>query len=211
MAHIEFTDNYDDLSTETGFQFRFYCERCGNGYMSSWQANATGMAGTVARGLGNVLGGIFGDAARGSYEIQEAIGGPAHDKALREAVEEIRPLFTQCLRCGEWVCRDVCWNDDRDLCTNCAPVLQREMAAAQATIAVDQVTEKLREQDLTAGVNVTAHASVRCDSCGVEVEGGKFCPECGTPLNPRTDCPRCGTELKPGSKFCMECGQKLGA
>ena len=28
---IEFTGNYQDLSTESGFQFKFFCERCQNG------------------------------------------------------------------------------------------------------------------------------------------------------------------------------------
>jgi len=35
MGAIEFTDNYQDLSTDKGFQFKFCCERCGNGYMST--------------------------------------------------------------------------------------------------------------------------------------------------------------------------------
>ena len=29
MAVIEFTDNFEDLSTDQGFQFKFHCERCG--------------------------------------------------------------------------------------------------------------------------------------------------------------------------------------
>ena len=46
---IEFTDNYEDLSTDMGFQFKFYCESCGNGFMSSFKANKTGMAGRLVR------------------------------------------------------------------------------------------------------------------------------------------------------------------
>jgi hypothetical protein len=209
MPRIEFTDNYQDLSTQTGFQFKFFCESCGNGYMSSWQANKTGMAGTVIRGLGNVFGGVLGSAAAGSYEIQEAVGGPAHDKALEEAVTEIRALFNQCKRCGQWVCGEVCWNHERNLCSHCAPIMQRELSAAQAAIAVDQMTEKLREQDLTAGLNLTSIAVVQCPQCGVEADGGKFCQECGSSLAPRTECSRCGASFEPGAKFCQECGQNL--
>ena len=183
MAHVEFTNNYQDLSTANGFQFKFFCECCGNGYMSSWQANATGIAGSVLRGAGAVFGGIFGRAASGAHEIQNAIGGPAHDSALAEAVSEIKPLFTQCKRCGQWVCREVCWNAERGLCTECAPMAQREISSLQAQITVDQAGERLREQDLTAGLNLSAKAVVVCPACGVENEGGKFCPECGDKTN----------------------------
>lgn len=209
MARIEFTDNYQDLSTESGFQFKFFCEGCGNGYMSSWKANKLGVAGHVLRGAGHVLGGVFGRAASGTYEIQEAIGGPAHDGALKEAVEEIRPLFVQCKRCGQWVCREICWNKERSLCKNCAPILARELAAKQAEITVQQAEQKLREQDLTEGVDLKSTAVVLCPKCGAESEGGKFCPECGAPLAPKAECPKCGTKIKPGVKFCPECGQKI--
>ena len=37
MPVIKFTDNYEDLSTDQGFQFKFRCERCGDGFMSSFQ------------------------------------------------------------------------------------------------------------------------------------------------------------------------------
>jgi hypothetical protein len=31
MALIQFTRNYQDLSTDQGYQFEFSCDRCGNG------------------------------------------------------------------------------------------------------------------------------------------------------------------------------------
>lgn len=31
---IQFVANYDDLSTDKGFQFKFHCDRCRNGYLS---------------------------------------------------------------------------------------------------------------------------------------------------------------------------------
>jgi hypothetical protein len=210
MAHIEFTDNYQDLSTDTGYQFKFFCQCCGNGYMSSWQANKLGVAGGLLRGAGDLLGGVFGRASSGAYEVQRAVGGPAHDSALKEAVAEIRPLFVQCKRCGQWVCKEICWNAERSLCKNCAPILQREIAAKQASIAVEQVEEKLREQDLLEGVNIKAAAAVLCPKCGAEAKGGKFCQECGAALIPKTECPKCGAKLPEGSKFCGECGTKVG-
>jgi hypothetical protein len=208
MAHIEFTDNYQDLSTDTGYQFKFCCESCGNGYMSSWKASKTGMASGLLRGAGSMFGGFLGNASSGAGQLQNLIGGPAHDAALKDAVAEIRPLFVQCKRCGQWVCREVCWNAERGLCTACAPIAQREIGSLQANITVQQAATKLQEQDLTEGLDLTATAVVICPSCGAENEGGKFCSECGGTLLPRTECPRCGTKFKAGSKFCPECGAK---
>ena len=145
MATIEFTSNYDDLSTDRGYQFKFYCEKCGNGYMSSFQTNKLGMAASAVEVANSLFGGIFGRAAAGAYEVQRAVGGPAHDAALREAVEEIRPKFKQCTRCGNWVCEPVCWNHKAGLCESCAPDLAQEMAAAQAEAAREQVQVKARE------------------------------------------------------------------
>ena len=44
MPTVEFTGNYEDLSTDRGYQFKFYCEKCGNGYMSTFKASKMGMA-----------------------------------------------------------------------------------------------------------------------------------------------------------------------
>ena len=118
---IKFTANYDDLSTDRGYQFKFYCEKCGNGYMSTFQASKIGMAASAVQVAGNLFGGIFGRAASSAYEIQRAVGGPAHDAALREAVQEIRPLFKQCTRCGNWICEPICFNKKAQLCESCAP------------------------------------------------------------------------------------------
>jgi hypothetical protein len=208
MAHIEFTDNYTDLSTETGFQFKFFCESCHNGYMSSWKANKSGIAGGLVRGAADIFGGIFGRAAAGSYEIQKLIGGPAHDHALEEAVNEIRPLFIQCKRCGQWVCQEVCWNKERALCKTCAPILQRELASKQAELTVEQAEQKLREQDLTEGINISTKATVVCPNCNAEIKGGKFCPECGHKLDSSKQCAQCGATMTPNDKFCPECGTK---
>ena len=31
---IQFVASYDDLSTDKSFQFKFYCDKCRNGYVS---------------------------------------------------------------------------------------------------------------------------------------------------------------------------------
>lgn len=55
---------------------------------------------------------------------------------------------------------------------------------------------------------VAAAAMVTCPSCGKSVVDGKFCPECGKPL--AEACPSCGVSVPAGSKFCANCGAKIG-
>ncbi|NJL29451.1 MAG: hypothetical protein HC897_16975, partial [Thermoanaerobaculia bacterium] len=65
---IEFTGNYQDLSTDRGYQFKFFCQKCGNGYMSSYKASTLGMARAAIDVANSVFGGIFGRASAGAYE-----------------------------------------------------------------------------------------------------------------------------------------------
>ncbi|HEX8551020.1 MAG TPA: zinc ribbon domain-containing protein [Abditibacteriaceae bacterium] len=209
---IPFTDNYEDLSTDLGFQFKFNCERCGNGYMSSFQRNNVGVAGEVVRSAGGLLGGILGRAAHSSFDVQRLIGGPMHDAALRRAVDELKPLFHQCGRCGQWVCQDVCWNDGRRQCTHCSPKMEHEIAAIESETTIYQLRDKAMTQtDMTGGVQlISAVGSTVCPSCNEKVEvGQKFCGECGTNVLAKPQCSSCGVELTPGKKFCGECGTKV--
>lgn len=209
MSTIEFTGNYQDLSTDKGYQFKFFCEKCGNGYLSSFCASKLGMAQSVLEAAGSLFGGVFGSAARGAYEIQRAVGGPAHDSALKEAVTEIRPLFVQCTRCGQWVCRPVCFNAKAGLCEVCAPDLDEEMAAAQAGAAREQVHQKARETDWLKQRDVSTLSGAVCPHCGAKTQGGKFCGECGKPLAVKRTCVTCGTEAEGNPKFCPECGGRF--
>ena len=34
---VPFTSNYTDVSTYDGYQFEFYCRRCGNGHRSAFR------------------------------------------------------------------------------------------------------------------------------------------------------------------------------
>src|SRR4029079_18494896 len=56
MALIQFVENYDDLSTDRGFQFKFYCDKCRNGYMSGFQASIVGTAGHLIPAVRRILG-----------------------------------------------------------------------------------------------------------------------------------------------------------
>jgi len=56
-----------------------------------------------------------------------------------------------------------------------------------------------------------ARADRTCPQCGHEnPEGTKFCQECGGKLGAQANvCPSCGTGNPAGVKFCQECGAKL--
>jgi RNA polymerase subunit RPABC4/transcription elongation factor Spt4 len=211
MANIEFTGNYDDLSTDRGYQFKFYCEKCGNGYMSSFQSSKLGLAASAASVAGNLLGGLFSRVSDTAYEIQRAVGGPAHDAALKNAVAEIRPLFKQCTRCGRWVCGPVCFNERAGLCEYCAPDMNEEIASAQAEAAKQQAFEKAQQVDWMKGRDLGQVTGTACKSCNAKLSAGaKFCPECGTPTTAvKKSCGGCGTEIEGNPRFCPECGQKV--
>ena len=211
MANIPFTNNYTDLSSQRGFQFKFFCQKCGNGYMSTFQASRLGTAAAAANAAASLLGGIFGRAAQGAQSLQAMMAGPQHDAALDAAVREISPLFKQCTRCGQWVCEPVCWNKKAGLCETCAPDLDEEIAAAQASAARDQVAEKVRDVDYIGQRNLAQVAGVLCPKCGAKTQGGKFCPECGTPISPKRKCANCGAEADGSPKFCPECGKPYGS
>ena len=45
-------------------------------------------------------------------------------------------------------------------------------------------------------------------SCGAQLpQGTKFCPQCGSKLG--NFCPECGSEIQAGAKFCGNCGHRL--
>lgn len=207
MALIPFVRNFDDKSTDRGYQFKFYCDKCQNGYLSRFQTSVVGTAGSLLQAAGSLFGGFLGRAGSSAYEIQRAVGGKAHDDALEEAVNEVKPNFTQCTRCGHWVCNEVCWNKDRGLCTDCAPKTEVEIAAAQSAAQVEQIRTKVSAKDQTGGLDLDAHMVARCPKCKAQTAGGKFCPECGEALASKDTC-SCGAKLTAGAKFCPECGKK---
>ena len=84
---IAFTDNYEDLSSDRGYQFKFLCQRCGNGYMSSFKKSTTGTISGAVRILGNFFEG--GDRiASSTDEAQRMTAGKTHDKPLRRQLRK---------------------------------------------------------------------------------------------------------------------------
>ena len=216
---IQFTANYDDLSTDRGYQFKFHCDKCGNGHMSPFQPSITGTVGGLFRAAGNLFGGVLGRVGDASYEMQRATGSKARDDALAKAVAECKLFFKQCSRCGKWVCPDVCWNGQAGLCEGCAPNLDEELAAgrsqAMAQAARDQLVSKAQATDYVSDIDMkkdanAAPASLACPACGAKTKGGKFCAECGAPLAVKTTCKACGSAIEGQPKFCPDCGGKIG-
>jgi hypothetical protein len=202
VAVIPFSANHQDLSTARGHQFKFYCQKCNSGYMSTFRPNRVGTAASLAHAAAGLLGGIFGRAAYTADQVQQMTAGPQRDAALKAAIAEIQPHFRQCSRCGSWVCEKVCWNADAGLCETCAPDLSAEQNAAKAAVAREQAGVKARQ----AG---TPAAAATCPSCGAQAQSGKFCGECGASLATKRTCGSCGTEVDGAPKFCPECGNRL--
>src|SRR4051794_37128861 len=161
MAMIQFVSNHQDLSTDKGFQFKFNCDKCSNGYMSKFQPSMLGTAGSLLRAAGNLFGGWASSAGNSAYEVQHAVGGQAHDSAMQTAVEEGKQYFHQCSHCGKWVCPEVCWNDQANQCEGCAPRYEEEMAAVHAQAKAEamrqQIYEKARQTDYASEVDMSAN------------------------------------------------------
>ncbi|MEW6031650.1 MAG: zinc ribbon domain-containing protein [Bacillota bacterium] len=208
---IRFTRNYNDMSSDQGHQFEFYCDHCGNGVMSPFKPSLGAKAEGLLRGIGRLAGGsVIGRVGDAAYEIRRQTRGKAWDDAFRWAVEAVKPHFIQCSRCGKWVCREVCWNTGRGLCVECAPKLEQELAASQSEAQLDQMRQKVWQTDFSRDLNVVDHVVAKCPSCGAETSGGRFCAQCGAQLTTERTCERCGTKMAAGAKFCPECGQPQG-
>lgn len=209
---IEFVRNYNDLSTNKGFQFEFMCDRCGKGYRTKFNASATGMVTGVLDAANSLFGGIFGSAADIGERVRSAQWEKAHDKAFEEAAKEMMPDFIQCPRCLQWVCRKDCLNDKKGLCKNCAPDLGVEMAAAQSSRSVEEIwahAAMAEEDKKLAKENWRETIRAACPECEEPLEtNARFCPKCGAKLKEKKFCTDCGQSIKPGSKFCPECGAK---
>jgi len=211
---IEFTRNYADQCTDKGFQFEFYCDRCGTGYRTRFQPFALGTVSSALDAANSLFGGILGRAADLSERARSATWEKAHDDAFINAMQELRPDFIQCPRCSSWVCKKSCWNDRKGLCKECAPDVGVEMAAAQASKTREKIWENAQASDedaRTAGDQKTWQAGVRasCPKCHAPLQGAaKFCPECGAKIEVARHCTECGAKLTAGAKFCPECGTK---
>ncbi len=208
---IEFTRNYSDLSTDRGFQFEFYCDRCGSGHRTRFQASTLGTVSGALDAASSLFGGVFGRAADLGERVRSASWEKAHDDAFTAAMQELQGDFAQCPRCQTWVCRKQCWSTQRGLCKECAPDVGVEMSAAQASRTVEEIWahSKMAEEDRAMLKEESWRAGVRasCPNCETPLPANtKFCPECGAKIKDERSCKECGSKLAAGAKFCPECG-----
>ncbi|MDD4600930.1 hypothetical protein SDC9_13643 [bioreactor metagenome] len=90
---IVFVRNYNDLSTNKGFQFEFYCDRCGTGHRTPFKASVTGTITNVLDAAGSLFGGVFGQVADVGERVRSASWEKAHDQAFTEAIQDLKPDF----------------------------------------------------------------------------------------------------------------------
>jgi hypothetical protein len=199
-----FTSNYQDLSTNQGYQFEFRCDVCGSGYRSEWQKNLLGTGASILGGASSIIGGLWG-ARNAADAAQNITDRDARDKALQKASNEIMPLFHRCVRCNNWV-DETCFNAQRGLCVNCAPNLATEMEAERSSVEISQMRDAVRAKTIFSGD--TSERVTECPNCGKPVGSEKFCANCGQALG-TPKCPQCGAEMAAGAKFCGNCGNKV--
>lgn len=217
-----FTRNYEDNSTEAGFQFTFYCDVCNDGYKTSFVESETskknrGLRG-LARGAG-ALGGLFGGALgnlgysleRGGDILSERFDGMSaewqkeHEQTFDRAQNEAKQHFSRCHGCNRWVCSS-CFNEDEGLCTDCAPRQSTSVAKAKAQAMQRNLDEAAQTQTVWSGK--LQSQTIICPTCGKPSNPGKFCNNCGGSLEVKK-CPKCGAAIAVGVRFCGDCGAKL--
>jgi Double zinc ribbon len=210
-----FSQNNRDLSQssgdDAGFEFEFYCRRCGDTWRSGFEGYKLGRASGWLRRAGSMASGA---ASNVGWEVANTVGGladagwhRARDAAFQRAIGKAQGHFHRCARCTDHVCGN-CWNADSGLCRQCAPDLQSEVeqARAQGEVAAARAAATEVGEQLGRQVEVSTQHQLVCPQCESETHGGKFCPECGFKLNAPATCRSCSEEIPAGAKFCPECG-----
>lgn len=86
---------------------------------------------------------------------------------------------------------------------------QLNLAKANLEAAQSKLKVMTEEKEARDAAAKEQEAKTTCPQCGtVNPEGTKFCLECGAKVGApeQTFCVSCGVELKPGARFCGSCG-----
>ena len=212
MGEMQFSKNFNDLSEQhgvaAGFQFEFYCERCGDTWRSEFVPfRSAQTAGWIGKAAG-LFGGLLGDAGSAVEGLAQSGWGEAHGKEFQKAVEQAKRHFHRCAKCSGYFCGR-CWNAAKGLCLECAPNVEAEIEAARAQGEVEGAVETAIEEGRARGrqAKIKKDRQLVCPNCQAETNGAKFCPECGQPLAAKRFCAECGAEIGAQAKFCPECGK----
>lgn len=206
MSEMQFSDNVHDMSTDAGFQFEFYCERCHDSWRSPFERSASGTMESMLGAADGFFGGIFGSARNALGQVRGAGWSSARDGAMRNAVAKAKDHFHRCPRCSNHFC-DNCWNADEGTCISCVPRLDAELATIRTEAKLSKAREKAYETAIVSDADLAARV-VSCRECNAPVGRAKFCPDCGAPVSLTKACGSCGAEMPKASKFCPECGAK---
>jgi hypothetical protein len=187
-------ENYRDISVGgsdvgSGFQFEFSCESCGRRWKSPFKPYRMGqITGLLTRFA--FLFTDFRNAGRATGNFADMGSGGAKDKALEEALERARTMYTECGGCRHAVCHD-CWDERQNSCVDCVTAAREGAANAQRQQAEAQA----------------AAAAVTCPSCQCLTASGRFCSQCGYDMaSAYKSCPTCGSMVARNARFCGDCG-----
>lgn len=215
-----FTDNFEDNSTDAGFQFTFNCEICGEGYQTSFveaktykKAGLMRMFGEAVSTVSDMAGSSIGyDIQRGADALTQRFEGMSpewhkeHEAAFDTAQNEAKGHFHRCPKCTRFVCEND-WNEQEGLCTDDAPRVNVEVAAARGAKMREDIQTAAEKTQVFTG-EITSKQTT-CPACGKPAGEGKFCNNCGAPLGMLV-CQKCGAQSPVGTNFCGECGGGLG-
>jgi len=214
-----FTKNFTDNSTDTGFQFTFHCDLCGDGYKTEFVPSKIQKKAGFLSGLGkaaslgsSLLGSSVGSTIDSGIDtIANRIGSMSpqwhqeHDFVFETSQEEAKNHFHRCPKCKNYVCNND-WNEQEGLCVDDAPRENVEVASARAKKMTNDIHQQADKTQVFTG-KIESRQTI-CPVCRKPSGSGKFCNNCGVSLA-LLKCPKCGTQLQAGIKFCGECGADI--
>lgn len=207
---------YSDMSNQGQgyFAFRFTCQEC------QWQidtrpirAQSSNVSAALDIGVG-FLNGFWGRAA----EVGEQVYGTQWHKEQADALQrswvEVQPQFRLCPQCHRTVCLR-CFNQQRTLCTNCAPDKQADAMHFQQQMDIEAQHKYIQENyhpsfDAAVAANAPHIQQVPqvIQSQPVPVPQMLQAQQAQQSSMQSVACPTCQHMGTPG-KFCQECGTKL--
>ena len=187
-----FTRNYETTAQNQVSSLLFYCDICQDGYktrfIESRTYKKTGLFGMVGKALsaGSDLVGQYrvGNALERGVDIlndRKQGMSPEWRKEWEDAFEaaqnEAKEHFCRCPRCKHYVC-EADWNEQDNLCVECAPRENVELTAIRAERMVDEMKEKAANASVFKG-DIERRQTL-CPECGKPAGEGKFCNNCGS-------------------------------
>ena len=79
-----------------------------------------------------------------------------------------------------------------------------------AGVGMGAAMAQMMAQSMQPGAQAAAATTMVCPSCSAQIPAGsKFCPQCGGKIGGEMICPNCKADVPDGSKFCPNCGAKI--